>query len=158
MILEFHQRGVYTRTFAHRLSNSKAKRGDPILSPFVPETFICFHRGKQRWTARDGSGETKTHARVVWEFHNGEIPEGLHVHHKNGDPSDYFNDNIGNLMLLTVDWNLDYMPKLARGFDIPEAEVTQAYLRTEHLPYNERFAAVCLLLLGQMVLTSRKSY
>jgi hypothetical protein len=143
-----YQRGVYTRTFAHRLSNSRAKRGKPILSPFVPETFICFHTGKQRWTARDGSGVAKTHARVVWEHHNGPVPDGYHVHHKNGDPTDYHNDCIENLMLLTAEWNLDYMPKLARGFGVPESEVTSAYLKVEHLPYSERFPAVCRLLLG----------
>jgi len=32
--------------------------------------------------------------REVWEEHNGSIPEGFHVHHKNEDPSD---NDIGNL-------------------------------------------------------------
>lgn len=35
--------------------------------------------------------------RVVWEYHNGEIPEGYHVHHKDSDRS---NNNIENLELL----------------------------------------------------------
>lgn len=35
--------------------------------------------------------------RAVWEYHNGEIPAGYHVHHKDGDRS---NNNISNLELL----------------------------------------------------------
>ena len=35
--------------------------------------------------------------RVVWEFHNGEIPKGCHIHHKDGDRS---NNQIGNLECL----------------------------------------------------------
>jgi hypothetical protein len=87
---------------------------------------------------------------VVWEFHNGPAPDGYHVHHKNGDPTDYHNDCIENLMLLTQEWNLDYMPKLARGLGVPESEVTRAYLRAAHLPYAERFASVCLILLADI--------
>lgn len=35
--------------------------------------------------------------RAVWEFHNGEIPKGYHVHHKDGDRS---NNDISNLILM----------------------------------------------------------
>lgn len=35
--------------------------------------------------------------RSVWEFHNGEIPNGYHVHHKDGNKD---NNQISNLMLL----------------------------------------------------------
>lgn len=35
--------------------------------------------------------------RAVWEFHNGNIPEGYHVHHRDGDRS---NNQIENLTLL----------------------------------------------------------
>lgn len=35
--------------------------------------------------------------RVVWEYYNGPIPEGYHVHHKDGDPS---HNDIGNLELV----------------------------------------------------------
>lgn len=35
--------------------------------------------------------------RAVWEYHNGEIPGGYHVHHKDGDKS---NNDIENLALL----------------------------------------------------------
>lgn len=35
--------------------------------------------------------------RVVWEYHNGEIPKGYHIHHKDSDRS---NNNINNLELV----------------------------------------------------------
>ena len=35
--------------------------------------------------------------RTVWEYHNGEIPEGYHVHHKDGNRC---NNDISNLILL----------------------------------------------------------
>lgn len=87
------------------------------------------------------------HARAVWESVNGPVPEGFHVHHKNGDPSILENDRPDNLMLLTGQWNLHFMPRLAEGFGIPESQVTEAYLKVEHLPYEERFPEVCRLLL-----------
>lgn len=36
--------------------------------------------------------------RKVWEYHNGEIPEGYDIHHKNNDKSD---NNIDNLEMLS---------------------------------------------------------
>lgn len=35
--------------------------------------------------------------RTVWEYHNGEIPQGYHVHHIDGDRS---NNDISNLTLM----------------------------------------------------------
>ena len=36
--------------------------------------------------------------RVIWEFHNGPIPEGRQIHHKNSDPVD---NRIENLNLIS---------------------------------------------------------
>lgn len=36
--------------------------------------------------------------RAIWEYHKGKIPEGYHIHHKDGDP---FNNSIENLQCLT---------------------------------------------------------
>lgn len=36
--------------------------------------------------------------RIVWEYHNGEIPKGFEVHHIDGDRA---NNDISNLQLLT---------------------------------------------------------
>lgn len=46
--------------------------------------------------------------RVVWEYFNGEIPEGYHVHHLDGDRS---NNDIENLALLP---GLDHITAHAR--------------------------------------------
>ena len=35
--------------------------------------------------------------RTVWEYHNGEIPQGYHIHHKDGDRS---HNDIANLELI----------------------------------------------------------
>jgi hypothetical protein len=75
------------------------------------------------------------------------VPEGLKVHHKNGDPSVLENDRLDNLMLLTHEWNFLFMPRLAQGFGVNESVVTEKYLQVEHLPYEQRFPEVCRLLL-----------
>lgn len=36
--------------------------------------------------------------RYVWEFHHGEIPDGFHVHHKDGDKA---NNHLSNLELIS---------------------------------------------------------
>jgi hypothetical protein len=86
----------------------------------------------------------------VWEQTHGAVPNGFHVHHKNGDPTLLVNDCLENLMLLTKEWNCYFMVNLARGFQIPEAQVTEAYLQVEHLPYEQRFAAVCKILVEML--------
>lgn len=49
--------------------------------------------------------------RDVWEFHNGVIPDGYHIHHKDGDPE---NNDISNLECLSQSdhhkkhWKEDY--------------------------------------------------
>lgn len=44
------------------------------------------------------SGKKTRMHRDVWEFHNGPIPDGWHVHHKDGDPG---NNEIDNLDCLS---------------------------------------------------------
>jgi len=36
--------------------------------------------------------------RAIWRFHNGEIPKGFHIHHKDGNP---LNNEIDNLQCLS---------------------------------------------------------
>lgn len=43
-------------------------------------------------------GKMKLDHHIVWEKHNGKIPEGHEIHHKDGDPK---NNHIRNLMCLT---------------------------------------------------------
>jgi hypothetical protein len=45
--------------------------------------------------------------RVIWMYHNGEIPDGMHIDHLNGNPSD---NRVENLRLCTPqqnEWNKD---------------------------------------------------
>jgi hypothetical protein len=50
-----------------------------------------------RHTSKKFKGSWILH-RTVWAYHNGEIPKGLQVHHKDTNPS---NNQIENLVLLT---------------------------------------------------------
>ncbi len=53
------------------------------------------HRSNRRMLyCREGKGEFQN--RWTWEQVNGSIPEGFHVHHRNGDPTD---DRLSNLAL-----------------------------------------------------------
>ena len=127
-----------------RMNKSKASTGrDPIFSPYVPGVLITFDKDKKRWRATG----RRLHARAVWEYVNGSVPSGYRVHHKDGRCSTLHDDRIDNLMLLTDEWNLDFMPGFAKYFGIPEREVTDAYLCVERLPYQERFNAVRQILL-----------
>lgn len=63
--------------------------------------FIVFNGQKFRLHANGyymtenwGRGTPSTLHRAIWSFHNGPIPEGFHVHHKDGDK---FNNDISNL-------------------------------------------------------------
>lgn len=45
------------------------------------------------------TGGTKRLHRVIWEHHNGPIPQGWHVHHKDGNPD---NNDIANLESMSL--------------------------------------------------------
>jgi len=51
---------------------------------------------------------TKRMHRVVWEYHNGKIPKGFHIHHINGDSHD---NRIDNLQLMMAKEHLSYESK-----------------------------------------------
>jgi hypothetical protein len=121
------------RSPAARLKISQGHTGRvPIVSPFLPGTVILRRAKDGRWCCEmpDATGRRRNvmHARAVWEYHRGPVPEGMHVHHKNGDATKFENDTIDNLMLLTAEWNLRFMPVLAKGFGVPESRVTAAYV------------------------------
>lgn len=60
-----------------------------------------YHKGHPiNWSSKAGyptvwvnNKNTLVH-RLVWEEHNGEIPDGMDVHHKNGNKHDYSIDNL----------------------------------------------------------------
>ena len=125
---------------------SLALGGTATMSPYISK-FVTFRDGYWQ-TTKTGSGSSRSqlHSRAVWEHFHGSVPDGMRVHHKDGCHKQITDDRLDNLMLLTEEWNIRFMPTLAKGFDVPEALVTQAYIQTESLPYVERFMAVCKLL------------
>jgi len=142
------------KSLEHRLKLSRAQAGkEPMISPYLPDgVLIRFERGrwKMNRAGRAGEGGKMAHARGVWEHFNGPVPEGFRVHHKSGDPATIESDRLENLMLLSNEWNLKFMPDLAVGFGIPESWVTTEYLQVENLPYEQRFPEVCRRLLTKI--------
>ena len=62
--------------------------------------------------------------RVVWEYHNGEIPEGYHVHHIDGDRS---HNDIGNLELLSEFEHLSYHSRMHADESRERIEIARSY-------------------------------
>src|SRR5271156_4742626 len=79
------------KSLEHRLKLSRAHSGkDAIISPFLPNSvLIRFERGRWKLNRTGIGGECRkiAHARAVWEYFKGPVPDGYRVHHKNGDPS-----------------------------------------------------------------------
>jgi hypothetical protein len=55
-------------------------------------------KAKQRYYVITSGRGYRTLHRDVWSFHNGDIPKGYHVHHKDGN---YFNNSPENLECLS---------------------------------------------------------
>lgn len=119
--------------FQYRIERTRNRWGrEPILSPYLKETFVSFDKRMGRWTAcvkwKNGKQRAIMHANAVYREHFGEIPKGHVVHHKNGRCDRIQDDRPENLMLLPDHWNLRYFPVLAKGFGIEEEIVTNCYL------------------------------
>jgi len=56
-------------------------------------------RNVRRWFDKDKRQRGRMEARVIWEKYNGTIPEGFHIHHKDGNVK---NDSIENLEMLSA--------------------------------------------------------
>lgn len=139
-----------TETLETRFKKSRALTGKkPTISPYIPDLLVTFDSVKKRWRASRGR-KSVLHARAVWEHFKGEVPKGYRVHHKNGKCDKLQDDSFGNLMLLTNEWNLDYMPSFSKYLGVDAQQVTDAYLVVEKLPYEERFSAVRRILLQQI--------
>jgi len=92
------------------------------------------------------------HARVVYEHHYGAIPDGVHVHHRDGKSTELHDDRPDNLLLLDPNWNRRLIPVLAEGFNTTQGHVTDAYVRLRStVSESELFAAICRELLQTFV-------
>lgn len=115
-----------------RISRFKKTTGkDPIISPYLPETFIRQDKKTKRWHVciiEDGKSRNSLHAHEVYKHYFGEIPKGYVVHHKNGKYQKISDDRPDNLMLLLDEWNLRVFPVLAKGFNVPEEIITNEYI------------------------------
>lgn len=106
-----------------RLKISKSRTGrDPILSPYVPDLIINFREKLQRWMST-----SSPHAKVVYQHVFGDIPEGYHVHHKNGRHFEPEDDRPENLMLLPTGWNLRAFPTLVKFSGFEEELISHLY-------------------------------
>lgn len=74
---------------------------NPIICTPTKQTFngVAYYRSRGKVYFQRVVNRSKSEAlhRVVWEFHNGAIPEKHHVHHINGDAAD---NRIENLRLM----------------------------------------------------------
>ena len=72
-----------------------------MIQYFDDKDLACFDGLSFRRDKKTGYYlNAKTHKRLhvyVWEYYNGEVPKGFHVHHKDFDKS---NNEIGNLTLM----------------------------------------------------------
>lgn len=66
--------------------------------------------------------------RAVWEYHNGEIPDGCHVHHVDGNKN---NNEIENLELLN---GHDHLKLHGDGWSVEHRERLADNLRTKAMP------------------------
>jgi len=85
--------------------------------------------------------------RDIWEFHNGEVPDGHHVHHINGDPLD---NRIENLQCLPAGAHFKEHTQDRRGHGLSTKNLAHlesirdlAKARWEHLNQNPHSLA-CL--------------
>jgi len=66
--------------------------------------------------------------REVWRDHNGEIPEGHVIHHKDDDPS---NNDIGNLECLSPEEHAEQHPKWGGGAPRAAIEAAREWHQSE---------------------------
>ena len=70
--------------------------------------------------------------RAVWRFHNGEIPVGTHIHHKD---ENWDNNSISNLECLT---RREHMLKHREKFRTPEHIALLARIRSKSVEWTRR--------------------
>ena len=72
---------------------------------FDGKRFYSDNRGYWVTNTKDKKGTKKRLHVYIWEKYNGEVPEGYHVHHVDGDKS---NNDISNLTLMNQSEHMRY--------------------------------------------------
>ena len=136
------------QTLTHKVNRVRSRhKREPQFSPYIPDSLIFFCSRAKRWKGYDKNGKSKYHSKLVYEYHNGPVPNGYDVHHKSGFANTIESDNPSNLIAIPRIWNWKYFPLLAEGFGIKEAEVTKLYVELlyESDP-SKLFGEICLRL------------
>lgn len=150
------KRAESSRSIESRVKKSLAIRaihgsGGVVLSPYIPDQIIRFAKQSGYWNARrrlDGKMVTTHHAKAVWEYHFGLVPEGYEVHHRDGRHREVEDDRPENLLAVPRTWNRDYFPSLQSGFGVTCQQVTDAYVEAVNRSNeDDLFAEVCRILL-----------
>lgn len=142
------------KTFEARLNKARgALRGsrEVILSPYIPDCMIRFAKQSGYWNCRvhrNGKIEGTHHAKAVYEYHYGSVPDGYEVHHIDGQHALIEDDRPENLVAIPQVWNRDYITVLITGLRVSSEIVTRIYLEVrEEYPEAEQFKEVCKRLL-----------
>jgi hypothetical protein len=91
------------------------------------------------------------HAKAVYQYFKGEVPNEFVVHHKSGQCSKIEDDHIDNLMLLPNIWNMRYFPLLSKGFGVPEKKITNAYIECSNQSDSDQelFVNICKFIIKE---------
>lgn len=141
-------RGPWSLDVKKKISISRG--GFAVESPFVPGLLIAYSRRDRRWRCFPGG---RTHARAVYAYFHGSIPEGLHVHHRDGKTENPSDDSPDNLALLPKQWNSYYFPILRKEFHVSEGTITDIYFRlVDKTSATELFKEICRVLLDEKII------
>lgn len=107
------------------------KNRETVISPFIPGLIVRYNKQSGYWNCRvkiDGKTVGTHHAKAVWEYYNGPVPEGYEVHHIDNNHSNLQDDRPSNLVAIPRKWNRDFIPTLVEGLGVDCEEITKAYL------------------------------
>lgn len=141
-----HMRGKNI-SVTSKLKSAKSHRAP---SPYLPNKMIRYNERDKRWFCSNPLKQNSTipHARAVYEYNFGVVSSEFVVHHKNGKHESVEDDRIENLMLLPKIWNMQYLPYLAKGFNVEEAIVTECYIKAIKTCSDKNlFIEICKLLI-----------
>jgi Holliday junction resolvase RusA-like endonuclease len=142
-----HDKKGSTCPIESKIKQVRTKLGrDPIISPYVPGLFLSYHEDNKRWIASKNpyTGNSAYHAKVVYMHVYGEIPDGYHVHHKNGKHESIEDDHPDNLIAIPKEWNFKKLPYIAKWSNVDESVITDIYCDlVDKVPEEDLFLEIC---------------